>query len=222
MHKAHNLSYICKKYKITNSQKLYKTIFKRLLDVILSFIGLIVTLPITLFFAILLGIANKGNPFFFQMRPGKNEKLFKIVKFKTMTDEKDKQGNLLPDDKRLTKIGSFVRKTSLDELPQLLNVLKGDMSLVGPRPLLVEYLALYNENQKQRHHVKPGITGWAQINGRNNISWKQKLEYDVWYVNNISFKLDVKIILKTIQKVVKSEGINSGKNMVMNRFKGNN
>jgi len=201
---------------------LYRTIFKRLLDVILSFIGLIVTLPITLFFAILLGIANKGNPFFFQVRPGKHEKLFKIIKFKTMTDEKDKQGNLLPDNKRLTKIGSFVRKTSLDELPQLLNVLKGDMSLIGPRPLLVEYLPLYNENQKQRHLVKPGITGWAQINGRNTISWKQKLEYDVWYVNNISFKLDVKIILKTIQKVVKSEGINSGENMVMNRFKGNN
>jgi len=201
---------------------LYKTIFKRLLDVILSFIGLIVTFPITLFFIILLGIVNKGNPFFFQVRPGKHEKLFKIIKFKTMTDKKDKQGNLLPDNKRLTKIGSFVRITSIDELPQLINVIKGDMSLIGPRPLLIEYLPLYNENQKQRHLVKPGITGWAQINGRNTISWKQKLEYDVWYVNNISFKLDVKIILKTIQKVVKSEGINSGENMVMNRFKGNN
>ena len=201
---------------------MYKTIFKRLLDVILSFIGLIVTFPITLFFIILLGIVNKGNPFFFQVRPGKHEKLFKIIKFKTMTDKKDKQGNLLPDNKRLTKIGSFVRITSIDELPQLINVIKGDMSLIGPRPLLIEYLPLYNENQKQRHLVKPGITGWAQINGRNTISWKQKLEYDVWYVNNISFKLDVKIILKTIQKVVKSEGINSGENMVMNRFKGNN
>jgi len=201
---------------------LYKTIFKRLLDVILSFIGLIVTLPITLFFAILLWIANKGNPFFFQIRPGLNEKLFKIIKFKTMNDKVDKEGNLLPDAQRLTKIGNFIRKTSLDELPQLVNVFKGDMSLIGPRPLLVEYLPLYNKNQKQRHNVKPGITGWAQVNGRNAIEWQQKLEYDVWYVNNISFKLDVKIILKTIQKVLISEGVNSGKNMQMNRFKGNN
>lgn len=201
---------------------MYKTIFKRLLDVILSFIGLIVTLPITLFFAILLWIANKGNPFFFQIRPGLNEKLFKIIKFKTMNDKVDKEGNLLPDAQRLTKIGNFIRKTSLDELPQLVNVFKGDMSLIGPRPLLVEYLPLYNKNQKQRHNVKPGITGWAQVNGRNAIEWQQKLEYDVWYVNNISFKLDVKIILKTIQKVLISEGVNSGKNMQMNRFKGNN
>jgi len=170
---------------------------------------------------VLLSFANKGKPFFFQIRPGKNEKLFKIIKFKTMNDAKDEQGNLLEDAKRLTLVGNFVRKTSLDELPQLINVLKGDMSLIGPRPLLVEYLELYNEEQKQRHLIRPGITGWAQVHGRNKITWNQKFKYDIWYVENCSFWLDVKIIIKTIKKVIKSEGVNAGENMTMNRFKGN-
>lgn len=202
--------------------KLYKYFFKPTFDFIVALLGLLLLSPLLMIIIVYLFFANHGKPFFFQIRPGLNEKLFKIIKFKTMNDKVDKEGNLLPDAQRLTKIGKFVRKTSLDELPQLLNVLKGDMSLIGPRPLLPEYLPLYNTKQKQRHNVKPGITGWAQVNGRNAIEWQQKLEYDVWYVNNISFKLDVKIILKTIQKVLKSEGVNSGKNMAMNRFKGNN
>jgi len=156
------------------------------------------------------------------MRPGLNGQLFKIIKFKTMNDKKDAQGNLLNDDLRLTKVGNFVRKTSLDEIPQLINVLKGDMSLIGPRPLLPEYLPLYNNEQKKRHNVKPGITGWAQVNGRNAISWQQKFEYDIWYVQHLSFKLDVKISIKTFQKVIKSEGIYVSSTIVMNRFKGNN
>jgi undecaprenyl phosphate N,N'-diacetylbacillosamine 1-phosphate transferase len=165
--------------------------------------------PVMIITTILLTFVNKGKPFFFQIRPGFNEKLFKIVKFKTMTDAKDADGNLLPDHERMTKVGNLVRKTSLDELPQLINVLKGDMSLIGPRPLLPEYLPLYNKEQQKRHHVKPGITGWAQVNGRNAISWEQKFKYDVWYVEHISFVTDVKIVLKTIKKVVVSEGVNS-------------
>ena len=170
----------------------------------------------------MLAIINSGNPFFFQIRPGKNEKLFKIIKFKTMNDKADENGLLLPDENRISFLGKMLRKTSLDELPQLINVLKGDMSLVGPRPLLVEYLSLYSDEQKVRHNVKPGITGWAQINGRNLISWKQKFEYDVWYVNNISFTLDVKIFFKTFLKVMKSENIYSGSEISVNRFNGNN
>jgi len=193
-----------------------------MLDFSIAFIGFILVFPILLLVTVLLVVANQGSPFFFQIRPGKHEKLFKILKFKTMNDKVDKQGNLLPDNKRLTKIGSIVRKTSIDELPQLLNVLKGDMSLVGPRPLLVEYLPLYNNEQKKRHNVKPGITGWAQVHGRNAISWEDKFKLDVYYVNNRSFLLDVKIVFLTIKKVLKSEGINSGKNLIMNRFKGNN
>jgi lipopolysaccharide/colanic/teichoic acid biosynthesis glycosyltransferase len=162
--------------------------------------------------------ANQGKPFFFQTRPGKNAKLFRIIKFKTMNDKKDSNGNLLLDSQRLTKIGSFVRKTSLDEIPQLLNVLLGDMSLVGPRPLLPDYLPFYNEFQNQRHLVKPGITGWAQVNGRNAISWEQKFEYDVFYVKNCNFILDLKIVFLTVKKVFVSEGISSGVHATMPRF----
>jgi len=200
----------------------YKTYLKRFLDLVLSFIGLLVLSPILLLVILLLAIANNGKPFFFQMRPGLNGHLFKIMKFKTMNDKKDTNGNLLNDDQRLTKVGSFVRKTSLDEIPQLLNVLKGDMSLIGPRPLLPEYLPLYNDEQKKRHNVRPGITGWAQVNGRNAINWQQKFKYDVWYVQHLSFKLDVKILIQTFQKVLKSEGIYASSTIVMNRFKGNN
>lgn len=201
---------------------MYKTYLKRLLDVILSFLGLLVLSPILLLVILLLAIANNGKPFFFQMRPGLKGHLFKIIKFKTMNDKKDSNGKLLNDSLRLTKIGNFVRKTSLDEIPQLINVLKGDMSLIGPRPLLPEYLPLYNDEQKKRHNVRPGITGWAQVNGRNTINWQQKFEYDVWYVQHLSFKLDVKIIIQTFQKVLKSEGIYASSTIVMNRFKGNN
>ena len=201
---------------------MYKTYLKRFLDLVLSFIGLLVLSPILLLVILLLAIANNGKPFFFQMRPGLNGHLFKIIKFKTMNDKKDTNGNLLNDDQRLTKVGSFVRKTSLDEIPQLLNVLKGDMSLIGPRPLLPEYLPLYNDEQKKRHNVRPGITGWAQVNGRNAINWQQKFKYDVWYVQHLSFKLDVKILIQTFQKVLKSEGIYASSTIVMNRFKGNN
>jgi len=199
---------------------MYKIFFKRLIDFLAALLGLIVLSPIFLFVMIGLFFANKGKPFFFQLRPGKNEKLFKIVKFKTMTDEKDSEGNLLPDEKRLTKLGQFVRKTSLDEIPQLLNVLVGDMSLVGPRPLLREYLPLYNTVQKRRHEVRPGITGWAQVNGRNAISWEQKFEYDVWYVDHISFYLDVQILFKTVKKVFVREGISADGHATITAFKG--
>ena len=199
---------------------MYKIFFKRLIDFLAALLGLIVLSPIFLFVMIGLFFANKGRPFFFQLRPGKNEKLFKIVKFKTMTDEKDSAGNLLPDEKRLTKLGQFVRKTSLDEIPQLLNVLVGDMSLIGPRPLLPEYLPLYNAVQKRRHEVRPGITGWAQVNGRNAISWEQKFEYDVWYVDHISFYWDVQIILKTVKKVFVREGISADGHATIAAFKG--
>lgn len=201
---------------------MYKNVFKRLIDFTLTLIGLLFISPIFLFITIFLTIANQGKPFFFQRRPGKNEKIFKVIKFKTMNDKKDTKGNLLPDAERLTKIGSFVRKTSLDEIPQLINVLKGDMSLIGPRPLLPQYLPLYNEEQKKRHNVKPGITGWAQVNGRNTISWKKKFEYDVWYVKNVNFLLDLKIIFKTIKKVVVSEGISQEGNATMEAFNGKN
>ena len=180
-----------------------------MIDLFVSLVVLVVTFPIFLIITILLTIANQGKPFFFQLRTGKNEQLFKIIKFKTMNDKKDSDGNLLSDAQRLTKIGNFVRKTSLDELPQLINVLKGQMSLIGPRPLLPEYLPLYTEKQKRRHQVKPGITGWAQVNGRNAISWDKKFEYDVWYIDNMSLLLDIKIIFKTVLKVFKRDGINT-------------
>ncbi len=169
----------------------------------------------------MLAIATKGSPFFFQIRPGLHGKLFKIVKFKTMSDEVDEQGVLLPDAERLTTIGLFIRKTSLDELPQLLNVVKGEMSLIGPRPLLPEYLPLYSEEQQKRHNVKPGITGWAQVNGRNAIGWKEKFAFDVWYVNNVCFQLDLKIVFLTIKKVLVKEGISSDSSVTMEKFKGN-
>ena len=168
-----------------------------------------------------MGIANDGKPFFYQKRPGRGGHIFSIIKFKTMNDRKDASGNLLSDAERLTPIGAFVRKTSLDELPQLVNVLLGDMSLIGPRPLLVEYLPLYNERQMKRHEVKPGITGWAQINGRNTVDWPERFEMDVWYVEHLSFLLDLKIIWRTIFKVVKSEGVSSGTSATMEKFQGN-
>jgi lipopolysaccharide/colanic/teichoic acid biosynthesis glycosyltransferase len=201
---------------------MYKRFIKRFLDFILSLSGLIILSPLFVFVTLLLFIANWGNPFFTQLRPGKNEYIFKVIKFKTMNDKKDTKGNLLSDTERITKVGAFVRKTSLDEIPQLINVLKGDMSLIGPRPLLVQYLPLYNKTQKRRHEVRPGITGWAQINGRNAISWKQKFEYDVWYVEHLSFLLDVKILFRTIMKVFKTEGINSSTSLTMEQFEGNN
>ena len=200
---------------------MYKIYFKRFLDFFAALIGLLLLSPIFLLATIGLFFANNGKPFFFQTRPGKNEKLFQIIKFKTMNDKKDAAGNLLSDAERLTPIGSFVRKTSLDEIPQLLNVLKGDMSLIGPRPLLIQYLPLYNSIQKKRHDIRPGITGWAQVNGRNAISWEQKFEYDVWYVENCTFALDVKILFLTVKKVFKSEGISQEGEVTMEVFKGN-
>lgn len=200
---------------------MYKSFFKRLLDFTISLIGFIIIFPLFILVTIFLAIVNKGNPFFSQQRPGKNEKIFKVIKFKTMNDKKDSSGNLLSDTERLTPIGRIVRKTSLDELPQLLNVIKGDMSLIGPRPLLVEYLPLYSEEQRRRHSIRPGITGWAQVNGRNAISWQEKFNLDVWYVDNISFKIDVRIILLTVLKVFKSEGINSSTSTTMEKFEGN-
>jgi lipopolysaccharide/colanic/teichoic acid biosynthesis glycosyltransferase len=199
---------------------MYQNFFKRLFDLLLSIFGLLILSPLLLFLTFALFITNQGKPFFFQKRPGKNGVFFHIIKFKTMTDKKDSAGNLLPDAERLTKIGNFVRKTSLDEIPQLINVLKGEMSLIGPRPLLPEYLNLYNDFQRRRNEVKPGITGWAQVNGRNAISWEQKFEYDVWYVDNLSFLLDLKILLLTIKKVLKSEGISQVGEATAESFKG--
>jgi lipopolysaccharide/colanic/teichoic acid biosynthesis glycosyltransferase len=200
---------------------MYKTTIKPFLDFLAAFIGLILLSPIFVIVALLLAIANNGKPFFFQRRPGKNERLFSIIKFKTMTDKKDKNGNLLPDAERLTAVGKFVRKTSLDEIPQLLNVLKGDMSLVGPRPLLPEYLPLYTLEQKRRHEVKPGITGWAQVNGRNALSWSDKFKRDVEYVEQQSFVLDCKILFLTLKKVLVSEGISQKGQVGMSKFEGN-
>lgn len=199
---------------------MYKRIVKRFLDFVIALCGLIVLSPLFFIVAIVLFFNNKGKPFFFQLRPGKNGKIFKIVKFKTMNDRKDNAGNLLSDAERLMKTGRFVRKTSLDELPQLLNVIKGDMSLIGPRPLLPAYLDLYSDFQNRRHEVKPGITGWAQVNGRNAISWDKKFELDVWYVDNLSFALDIKILFKTIQKVIKREGINAENAATIEPFDG--
>lgn len=201
---------------------MYKSFFKRLLDFITAFIGLLVLSPIFIVVTIGLFFANQGKPFFFQRRPGKDERIFSIIKFKTMNDKKGSDGSLLSDAERLTAIGAFVRKTSLDEIPQLINVLKGDMSLIGPRPLLPQYLALYNEIQKRRHEVRPGITGWAQINGRNAISWKRKFELDVYYVQNISLALDIKIFFLTIKKVFVREGISAEGQATTEAFNGTN
>jgi lipopolysaccharide/colanic/teichoic acid biosynthesis glycosyltransferase len=200
--------------------KLYRHFFKRLLDFLLSLLALCALMPVFIIVAVVLFFTNRGKPFFFQRRPGRNERIFLLVKFKTMNDLRNSDGELLPDEKRITRFGKFVRKTSLDEIPQLFNVLKGDMSLIGPRPLLVEYLPRYSNRQKRRHEVRPGITGWAQVNGRNAISWEQKFEYDVWYVDNIDFLLDMKIIALTIKKTLKSEGISQQGHATMPVFKG--
>lgn len=202
---------------------MYKHGIKRFLDFTIVLIALLVVGIVIVFVAIWLHFANKGaGAFFTQDRPGKNGKIFKVIKFKTMTDERDAQGNLLPDADRLTKVGKFVRSTSIDELPQLINVLKGDMALIGPRPLLPQYLPLYSKEQARRHEVRPGITGWAQVNGRNTISWKRKFELDVWYVDHCSFWLDLKILILTIKKVFVREGISQEGQATMEFFNGNN
>ena len=200
---------------------MYKFFFKPLLDFILSLLGLIISSPLFLIVIIALLFANKGKVFFLQNRPGKNGKIFKIIKFRTMNNKRDAHGNLLPDVERLTKIGKLVRKTSLDEIPQLINVLLGNMSLIGPRPLLPEYLPLYNDFQKKRHLIKPGITGWAQINGRNGVEWEKKFMFDVWYVENMSFLLDLQIMFLTLKKVLKLEGVNREGEATNIAFKGN-
>lgn len=188
---------------------MYKHFFKRLIDFIIVFCVLLVIWPILLIITVWLHFANKGaGAFFYQERPGKNEKIFKVIKFKSMTDERDKDGNLLPDIDRITPIGKFIRKTSIDELPQLINVLKGDMALIGPRPLLPEYLPYYTERERLRHTVRPGISGWAQVNGRNNITWDQKLELDVYYVEHLTFKMDVKVIMATIKNILTAKDVN--------------
>lgn len=200
---------------------MYAKYFKRILDFLLSLIALIVLSPILIIIAILVRV-KLGSPVIFkQQRPGKNEKIFTLYKFRSMTDKRDENGNLLPDSERLTKFGKALRSTSLDELPELFNILKGDMAIVGPRPLLVEYLPLYNEEQKQRHNVRPGLTGLAQVNGRNTISWEEKFKEDINYVKNITFKGDIKIILKTIIKVFKREGITQKDKATIERFNGN-
>ena len=202
---------------------MYKNGFKRIIDFTLVLFVLFVIWPFLLIMSIWLHFANKGaGAFFFQERPGKNGKIFKVIKFKTMTDERDTSGKLLPDAQRITKVGKLVRSTSIDELPQLINVLKGDMALIGPRPLLVRYLSLYSKEQARRHEVRPGITGWAQVNGRNASSWTKKFEFDVWYVDHCSFWLDLCIILKTIKKVFVREGISQQGQATMEPFNGNN
>ncbi len=200
---------------------MYKHFLKRLLDIFIPGIVVLCIGWLLILIAIFLHFANKGaGVFFLQERPGKDEKIFKVIKFKTMTDERDANGKLLPDAQRLTKVGKFVRSASIDELPQLINVFKGDMSLIGPRPLLVQYLTLYSDKQARRHEVKPGMTGWAQVNGRNAISWEQKFEYDVWYVDNLSLWLDIKILFLTVKKVFFRDGINAASNITMEPFKG--
>lgn len=196
---------------------MYRSFLKRLIDFSLVFCALMICFPVLFIITLWLHFANKGaGVFFLQNRPGRDGKIFKVIKFKTMTDERDSKGNLLPDEQRLTKVGKFVRSTSIDELPQLINVLKGDMALIGPRPLLPQYLPLYSKEQARRHEVRPGITGWAQVNGRNAISWTKKFELDVWYVDHCSFLLDLKIFLLTIKKVFVREGINSDTSVTMN------
>lgn len=198
---------------------MYKSL-KYILDFLVALLVLLLASPLMVILWLLLLVANQGNPFFLQQRPGKNERIFTIVKFKTMNDRKDASGTLLPDAQRLTAVGRIIRKTSLDELPQLFNVLKGDMSLIGPRPLHVRYLPRYNDFQKRRHEVRPGITGWAQVNGRNALSWEDKFKLDVWYVDNASFLLDIKILWLTVMKVLKSEGISSAGEATAAEFMG--
>ena len=199
---------------------MYSRFVKRFADFLVALTSLVVLSPIILVLIILLAIANNGNPFFFQQRPGKNEKIFTLIKFRTMNNNKDQNGNLLPDKQRITKVGRIVRNTSLDEIMQLINVIKGDMSIVGPRPLLVAYLQLYNDEQAKRHLIRPGITGWAQVNGRNAISWEERFELDVWYVNNVSFVTDLKILFQTVKKVVMQDGATTSEDDTMPRFMG--
>lgn len=199
----------------------YQKYFKRYCDFVFSLFAMLVLLPIMMIIIIALLLTGHRSLFFVQQRVGYHEKIFSLIKFKSMTDQRDMQGVLLPDNIRLTRFGKWLRKTSLDELPQLINVIKGDMSIIGPRPLLTEYLPLYSERQKKRHEVRPGISGWAQVNGRNAISWQQKFEYDVWYSEHVSFSVDLKILLKTFKKVVKSEGINQQGNATVEPFRGN-
>jgi len=201
---------------------MYRLFFKRFLDILVAVIGLIMASPILIVVFCILGFQNKGSIFFFQERPGFKQKAFKIVKLKTMTDEKDVDGKLLPDNQRITKAGRIIRRLSIDELPQLVNVLKGDMSLIGPRPLLFKYIPLYSEEQLRRHDVRPGITGWAQVNGRNSISWKQKFDFDIYYVDHLSLLLDIKILWLTFIKVIRTEGVNQSTDRPMQPFNGNN
>ena len=206
--------------KFINHREMYTSYIKPIIDFLIALIVLCIFAPIMIMIILGLMLYNRGTPFFIQSRPGKNEKVFNLLKFKTMRDAYDENGKPLPDKDRITPVGAWVRKLSLDELPQLINVLKGDMSLVGPRPLLVKYLPLYNDEQKRRHDVKPGITGWAQVNGRNAINWNKKFELDIWYVDNISVVLDVKIFYLTIVKVFKREGVNVDQNNTMTPFNG--
>ncbi|MFT3750081.1 MAG: sugar transferase [Agriterribacter sp.] len=199
---------------------MYRLFFKRFLDVFFATVIFIIMLPVFFLVAVLLYISNGGKAFFFQNRPGKNEKIFQVIKFKTMSDRKDAAGRLLPDGERITALGRFIRNASLDEIPQLINVIKGDMSIIGPRPLLVSYLPLYNSEQKKRHNVRPGITGWAQVNGRNSISWEKKFELDVWYVEHYSLLIDIKILYLTMLKVIKREGVDAESNVPMRPFTG--
>jgi lipopolysaccharide/colanic/teichoic acid biosynthesis glycosyltransferase len=201
---------------------MYLKYLKRPFDIIASLIGVVLLSPIILFIALILFLSNKSNPFFLQPRGGYKNSVFNIIKFKTMNEKKDAEGNLLPDDKRVTKFGKSLRKYSIDELPQLINVLKGDMSLIGPRPFHARYIDLYSDRQKERHNVRPGLTGWAQINGRNNISWKEKFELDLYYVDNQSFKLDVTILVNTVLKVLKPTDVKISKNSTVTSFNGNN
>lgn len=202
---------------------IYKSFLKRVFDFVISFIALVCISPLLLVVTIWLHFANKGaGTFFLQERPGKNEKIFKVIKFKTMTDERDENGNLLPDEVRLTKVGKFVRSTSIDELPQLINVLKGDMALIGPRPLLPQYLPLYSPEQHRRHEVRPGISGWAQCHGRNAISWTEKFKLDVWYVDHCTLWTDIRVIFITVMKVLKRDGISQEGQATMEGFNGNN
>lgn len=200
---------------------MYKCFFKRFLDIVLSLMALVILSPLFLALIIIGRILMKGNPFFTQERPGKNEKIFKLIKFRSMTEEKDKDGNYLPDEVRLTSYGKFLRKTSIDELPEFINILKGDMSFVGPRPLLVKYLPLYNDEQRHRHDVRPGLTGLAQIHGRTNCSWKERFRLDVEYVNNITFLNDVKIILDTVKVVLSKKDVDNDEKGTMYVFTGN-
>lgn len=209
-----------KKNNYRTSYGIYAKYIKRILDFILSLLALIILSPLILIFTIIGAIKMKGNPFFVQKRPGKDGKIFSLIKFRTMTNKKDKDGNLLPDEKRLTSYGKFLRSTSIDEVLEIINILKGDMSIIGPRPLLVKYLSLYNEYQKHRHDVRPGLTGYAQVHGRNTVSWEEKFDMDVKYVQHITFMGDLQILLETVVKVLKRDGISSETSVTMEEFRG--